>query len=48
MVHSRDRSTDGFLQYDMWFICETDWPMVLYSSSVRPLDRWICFIHKPS
>jgi len=39
MVHSRGRSTDGSLRYDTWFICETDWPMVLCSSSVRPLDR---------
>jgi len=48
VVRLRDRSNDGPLRYNTWFICETDWPMVLYSSSVRSFDRWICFIYEPS
>jgi len=48
MVRLRDRLTDDSLRCNTWFICETDWPMVLYRSSVRPFDQWICFIHELS
>ena len=47
-IHLLDRSTDGPFWGSVWFVCGSDRPMVLYSSSVGPINRWSCFICKPS
>jgi len=44
-----DRSTDGLLRGNAWFVCRTDRPMVPYegtrASSGGPIDRWSPVVH---